>query len=155
YCAGCSGNAGRIRQRGRGEGDEVRRVEIGAIQQIEELGAELDVEAFVDARVFEHGEIPGGETGADESVAAQVAVEADGRRRRDKGLGIEPLTGFSENHAAIEIRIDEGPHGIAVVVVVRWVVAQLGRKRKTRLSGDDAGYRPAAHGGISESLEIV
>src|SRR6266404_3926161 len=50
--AGGAGEAGEICCGGRGEDDEVGDVEIGAAQEIEDFGAELEVEAFADGGFF-------------------------------------------------------------------------------------------------------
>ena len=85
-----------IRGGGRRESDQVGRVEIGAVQQVEKFRAELQSQPFADSRVFQHGEIPGCQARTDESVAAEIAKEAAGGWRRDERVGIEPLAGISE-----------------------------------------------------------
>src|SRR5260370_34015379 len=86
--AGGAGEAGGIGGGGRSEDDEVGSVEIGAVEEIEDFGAELQVEALADGGVFQHGKIPGGQGGADVRIAADVAVKAAGGGRSDKGSGI-------------------------------------------------------------------
>src|SRR3974390_1034123 len=56
--------------------DEVGRVEIGAVQKIEEFGAELKTEALGQSRVFDDGEIPRGQPGAGNDATPCVAPEA-------------------------------------------------------------------------------
>src|SRR6266851_1769562 len=121
--AGGAGEAGGIGGGGRSEDDEVGSVEIGAVEEIENFGAELQVEALADGGVFQHGKIPGGESGTDVGVAANVAVEAAEGGRGDEGAGIEPLIGIAEDDRAGEIGIDEGTNGISCVSVVGGVVA--------------------------------
>ena len=134
-----AGYAGGIGGGGRSEDDQVGGVEVGAVEQVENFGAELQGHAFADAGVFESGEIPGGQAGADVGVATQVAVEAAVGGRSEKGFGVEPLIGIAEDDGAVEIGIQEWAHRIARVAVVRRVVAELRRERETGLRGDDAG----------------
>ena len=47
----------------RREDDQVGRVEVGAVKQIEDFGAKLQGEAFAKLGVFEAAEVPGGEAG--------------------------------------------------------------------------------------------
>src|SRR5690242_9990224 len=44
---------------GRREGDQIWRVEVGAVQQIENFCAELQSQALVQRRCFKRGEVPG------------------------------------------------------------------------------------------------
>ena len=85
--AGGAGDAGRILGGRRSENDQVGRVEVGAVEEVEEFGAELQGEALAELGVFEGAEIPGGEAGADVGVATKIAGEAALGRRCDKGRG--------------------------------------------------------------------
>ena len=155
-CGGCgagdgAGSAGEARARGggRSEHDEVGRIEIGAIKEVEEFGAELEAHAFANRRVFQDGKIPGGQAGADVGVAADVAEETAGGWRADECIGIEPLTRLAEDDGAGECWIQEGTHRITSVAIVGGVVAQLWRERESGLRRDDAGERPAADGSVA------
>src|SRR5215472_3211129 len=141
-----SGRAGRLvaRSGGRGEDNEVGGIEIGAVQKVKDFRAKLQSETLPQGDVFQHREIPGGQSRADVSVAADVSVEAAGRWRSDKRRGIEPLRRSAQNHGATEIWIQERAHGIAGVAIVRRVVAELRREGESRLGGEDASYRPSA-----------
>jgi len=93
--AGCGGGAGDGAggsgdSRG-SEDDQIGRVEVGAVEDIEELSAELEGETFAEGGVLCAGEVPGGEAGATQSIAAEVAVEAAIGWRRQECGGIEPL----------------------------------------------------------------
>src|SRR5579859_734659 len=125
--AGGAGKTCGVSGRGRGEDDQVGGVEVGAIEKIEDFGAKLKAEALADDSVFEDGEVPGGQPGADVGVAADVAVETAIGGRSEKGRGIEPLARFAQDHRAREIGIKERAHGIARVAVVGRVVAELRR----------------------------
>lgn len=104
--------------RGRREDDEIGRVEIGAVQKVEDFRAELQSQAFPKRDLLQNGEIPSGESGADVSVTADVAIKAAGGWRCDKRGGIEPLAGLAEDYGAAERGIEEGTHGITCVTVV-------------------------------------
>ena len=116
--AGGAGDAGRILGGRRSENDQVGRVEVGAVEEVEELGAELQGEALAELGVFEDAEIPGGEAGADVGVATKIAGEAALGRRCDKGRGIEILAGIAGDDFAGEIRIEERAHRVAGVAGV-------------------------------------
>src|SRR5215469_6254772 len=63
HLAGCGGGvgdgAGGSGKSRRCEDDQVRRVEVGAVEEVEELSPELKCEAFVDAGVLLPGKVPG------------------------------------------------------------------------------------------------
>ncbi len=105
--AGGAGDAGWILGGGRSEGDQVGGVEVGAVEEIEDFGAELEGEALAEFGVFEDAEIPGGEAGADVGVAAEIAGETAGGWRSDECGGIEPLVGIAGDDFAGEIGIEE------------------------------------------------
>ena len=142
--AGGARDAGRILGGRWREGDQVWRVEVGAIEQVEDFGAELESEAFAELRVFEDAEVPGGEAGTNVCVATEIAGEAAGGWRRDERGGIEPLARIAGDDFAGEIGIEEWANGIARVAGVAGVVAELRRDREAGLRGDDAGDGPAA-----------
>ena len=144
YGAGGAGDAGYVFCRRRSEDDEVGGVEIGAIEQVEKLGAELQGEAFAELGVLEDAEVPCGEVGADISVAAEISGEAAGGWRSDEGCGIEILVRIAGDDFAGEIGIEEGTHGVARVAGIRGVIAELRCDREAGLGGDDAGDGPAA-----------
>lgn len=77
--------------RGRSEDDEVRGIEIGAVQEVENFRAELQSKVFPKCDVLKDREIPSGKSRADVGVSADVSIEAAGRWRSDKRGGIEPL----------------------------------------------------------------
>src|SRR5260370_39921821 len=131
--AGGAGEAGGIGGGGRSEDDEVGSVEIGAVEEIENFGAELQVEALADGGVFQHGKIPSGQGGTGVGVAANVAVEAAEGGRSDEGSGIEPPIGIAEDDRAGELGIQERTDGIAGVAIVGRVVAELRGEGKAGL----------------------
>src|SRR5215470_5524699 len=135
--------------------DQIRRVEIGAVQEIENLRAELKTEAFCDGGVLEHGKIPCGKSRAGDDVAAGVAVKTACRRRSNEGGGIKPLPGIAQHNGPSEVRIDEGANRIARVAIVGRVVAELRSERETCLEGDDAGERPPADQGARPAGDVA
>src|SRR5271156_5735881 len=56
----------RWRDAGGRKSNGVRETEIGAVQQIEELGAELKVQLFLNMGVFHKRQVPGSKTGTGE-----------------------------------------------------------------------------------------
>src|SRR5580704_7229078 len=127
----------------RREDDQVGRIEVGSVEQIEDFGAKLQREAFTKLRVFEDAEVPGAEAGTNISVAAEVAGESALGRRGDERCGIEILLGVAGDDFAGEIGIEEGAHGVAGIAGVRGVVAELRRDRESGLGSDDARERPS------------
>ena len=81
---GTGNDSGSGRDAGGGENDQVRSVEVGAVEQVEYFRPGLQVEAAAEGCVLECGEIPGSETGAGERVATQVAIEAAAGRRSEE-----------------------------------------------------------------------
>src|ERR1700689_2531729 len=142
--AGGAGDAGRILGGRRRENDQVGRVGVGAVEEVEELGAELQGEALAELGVFEDAEIPGGEAGADVGVATEIAGEAALGRWCDKGRGIEILARIAGDDFAGEVGVEERAHRVAGVAGVGGVVAELRSDREAGLGGDDAGKRPAS-----------
>ena len=63
--------------------------QVGVVEEVEDLGAELQAGAFGDVRGLEEREVPVGEVGAGEGVAAEVADGAVGGR--EEGGGVEEL----------------------------------------------------------------
>ena len=56
---------GRRRNAGRSKDNGIRQVEIGAVEQVENLRAELQIQALTNASVFQRGKIPGGQARSD------------------------------------------------------------------------------------------
>src|SRR5438445_637449 len=83
-----SGAGGRTRRKG----NEVRRVEISAIQQVEELCAKLEIDSFGQLRVLQSREIPGCQAGTNQRVSAQIAIKPAGAWRADEGISIEGIS---------------------------------------------------------------
>jgi len=106
-----------------GEDDGVRRGEVGAVENVEELGAELGVDVFGDLAGFEEREVEVGEVGAGECVAAEVADGAVGGSA--EGVGVEELLGRARVEVAVEVGIDVGADGVAGVAGAGGVVAEL------------------------------
>src|SRR5690348_6773612 len=150
-----SGKTRQICGCGRREDDEVRSVEISAVQEIEKLSAELDAKPLANSCFLQNGKIPSGEPGTSVGVPAGVAKESAGGRRRDKGGGIEPLGGISRHDIPCKVRVEERPHGISGVARVRGVVTKLRREGKSGLRCYDARDGPAAHQSVLPSRQIV
>ena len=67
----------------RGSGNQ----EIGLVQDVKELGAELQVEALGQMKVLIHRHVQLVEVGSAERVAAQIAERILGRRLRERVTG--------------------------------------------------------------------
>jgi hypothetical protein len=74
-----------------GVDDLVGELEVGVVEDVEELGAELQAGALGELGGFEEGEVPVGEAGAGQGVSADVADEAGGGG--GEGVGVEELRG--------------------------------------------------------------
>jgi hypothetical protein len=116
---------GRIRRRLQHGDDQIRRIEVGAVQQIEHLEAQLQRALAAEVHVLERREIDRRQARSRERVAPDGAVEPAVARRRDECRWIEPLSPTAGHHGSGERRIQKRPHRIARVAIVRRVVAQL------------------------------
>ena len=105
------------------------------VEDVEELGAELQAEALGEMRVTRDGEIELGEAGAGERIAGDVAVGAGGGRQ--KRCGVEALLWRARIEDAVEVGVPVGTDGIARVAVAGGVVAELRREGEAGLDGDD------------------
>src|SRR5258708_4847669 len=65
------------------------RIEIGVVEHVEGLGAELEVRAFRDGNVFHQANIPSGEAGAENGAPSCVSGASIGRC--GKCSGVEPF----------------------------------------------------------------
>ena len=122
--------------------NQIWRIEICAIQQIEDLNAKLHILGLVKARVFLERHIPRRETGPNIRVSSKIAKETATVWRSDECVGIEPLIGISQNHRAGKCRIHESADRISRVAVIRRVISQLRSERKTGLRRHDAVHGP-------------
>ena len=82
--------------------DEIRSIEIGAVQEVEDLQPELNVLAFMQACIFQDGQVPRCKTWANQRISPKIAVESAVIWRSDKRVGIEPLIRISEHDRACE-----------------------------------------------------
>src|SRR5713101_3995033 len=82
-----SGSAGYSRGR---ENDQIRRIEIGAVQEVEDFRTKLKAQAFPKGDVFQDRKIPGGQARPDQRVSAKVAIESAVRRGCQKSTGVKP-----------------------------------------------------------------
>ena len=105
--------------------NEVRSIEVGAIEEIEKFGAKLQAQPLMKGYVFQNGEIPRREAWADERVSSEIAVESAGGGRGYERAGVEPLRRLAENGGSSKTWIYERSHGIPCVAIVRRVVAEL------------------------------
>src|ERR1035437_7088390 len=124
--------------------DEIGGVEVGSIQEIEDLRSELEVQVFVYVRLFQHGEIPGSQARPNVGVSPDISKKAAVVRLRYEGVWIEPLTWISEHHRACESGIEKRSNRITRIPAVRSVVTKLGSEWKPGLGGHDAIQRPSA-----------
>src|ERR1700680_188133 len=122
-------------------GDEGRGVEIGGVQEIENLQAELQARSLGYVRILERGEIPRRQTRTRVAIPPHIAIETAVARRRNEGIGVEPLVRIPRRHRSRECGIEKRPDRIARITVVRRVVAELWRQRESRLHARD-GVQP-------------
>ena len=119
------------------------------VKNVEEFGAELQVEPLGDVGVFHRGEIQLLEPRSDKRVAPHIAVgSVDGGahsdRWGDEGVGVEPLADRVRIEVAGEVRVPTGTDRIARVTVAGRVITELRREREAGLDGDDGAGGPAA-----------
>jgi len=149
---GC-GLAGCVALRGAGGDDDlVRRGEVGVVEDVEELGAELGVETLAEPGGFVQREVEVGEVGADEGVATEVAEGSIGRCA--EGGGVEKLLRRMRVEIAVEVGVDVGADRVAGVSAAGGVVAELRREREAGLDSCDGAQRPAADGAVGEAVEV-
>ena len=87
---------GRQHSRGRREDDRVRIVEIGAIENIEQLGPELKVEPLREQEFFGHGEIGFREAGSLQEIARRGAVRVGQRLNERVRVEILPRAALDD-----------------------------------------------------------
>src|SRR5208282_2543287 len=109
---GAGDRSRRSRQPGGGKDNEIGRVEIGPVQQVEDLRTKLQGNALTQVRVLNGGKVPGRQAGAVQVVPRGVAEESTVGWRLKKSSGGEPLRGRADNRVAGEIWIGELPDGI-------------------------------------------
>ena len=91
------------------------RVEIGAIQQVENLGAKLEREALADCgRVLKVEKSHVARPGPMKRVPPEISVEPAVVRRRMKRVRIEPLRRIAEDDGAREAGLTNGRTGLRV-----------------------------------------
>ena len=135
-----------------GEDDRVGRGEVGVVEDVEEFSAELGAEALADLGGFVQREVEIGETGADQGVAAQIAVGSVGGRT--EGCCVEVLSGRAGIELAVEVGVEVGTDRIAGVAVAGGVVAELRREGEAGLDGRDPAEGPAADGAVDYGVEV-
>ena len=129
---------------GCGVDHRVRGIEVGVIERVEELGAELKADVFGKLEFPRQGQIRGGESGSLEDVAAGVAIRS--RQRLDERGGIEILVGPTFNHRAGKVGVQGRPNRVAAVTIVRGVIRQLRSEGQAGLQGLDSAQLPTAEG---------
>src|SRR5690348_12478728 len=110
------------------KGDQIWRVEIGTIQQVEKFGAKLQIEPFGEPRVLESRKVPSCEAGTNQRVSAQIAIKTAAAWRTNKRFRIEPLAWIPQNYGARECGIHKRTDRISRVSIIGGVVAELGSK---------------------------
>jgi molybdopterin-binding protein len=93
-CARQSGRVGRGRWR---KHNEIRRIEIRAVQQVENLRAKLHVQALAKSRVIQHRKIPGREARPEYLCP---------RCRKPDGLPAQVIVSIGEQHITSIINAD-------------------------------------------------
>ena len=101
-----------------GEDGLTWRAQVGAVEDVEELRAELEPDTLVDLRGLGKRQVQIVVAGTGERIAAQVADRAVGGR--GEGVGVEELRGLLGGAAtgvelAGEVGVDVGADGVAAV----------------------------------------
>src|ERR1700758_251306 len=71
-----------------GTGDERWHLEVGTIEKIERLSAELHVEPVGNVGVLHKGEVKVFETGSGEDIAPRIPTQVDARWKAEAGIAI-------------------------------------------------------------------
>src|SRR5207249_9664271 len=85
---------------------------------------------LTNAGVLKCREIPGGKSGANQSIAANVPVKTKIRgyvAGREKRVGVEPLAWLTKDNGSGEVWVEKRTHRIARIAVPGRVVAELRR----------------------------
>src|SRR6266852_9903096 len=115
--------------------NQIGGVEVGAVQEIEKLRAELQVQAFVNSGFLHRREIPGSQPRANVRVSPNISEKSAVVRLGDEGSGIEPLAWVPEGYRTRKRGIQKRANRVACISVVRRVVTKLGSEGKPRLRG--------------------
>src|SRR5256884_8450501 len=99
------------------------------IENVEELGAELQVQPFGKCQFLGQRQVCLNQTGTRQDVSPRVAISPS--KWLDKRTGIKVQAGPSQNHGTCKIGVQRRPDRIACVTVVRGVVRQLRSKRRS------------------------
>jgi hypothetical protein len=120
------------------------------VEDVEELGAELGVEAFGELRGLQEGSVEVDEVGAGEGVAAKIA---DGSCcGGEEGGGVEELGGCAGIEIAVEVGVDVGADGVACVAGAGGVVAELWGEGEAGLKRGDGAYGPSGDEAVGEGV---
>ena len=134
---------------------------IRVIQNVEKLGAKLNIEAIrdpLDVVVLEQGEIEGHQSGSNECVPAQIPAERHGIRDR-KALGLDVADGIPRIHQRTATRPGNEIRDINVWVSAFYPesVAPKTRSERHACAGlEHASYLPAwQEGAILSALDAI
>jgi hypothetical protein len=145
----------RIRRRRRCKYNQVRRIKISSVQQIEKLRAKLQREPLADPRILQHRVVPCHQPRSTKRIPSQIPVKSARGWRPNKRRRIKPLRRVSRHNVSRKIRIHKRPYWISRVPIVRGVIAQLWRDRESRLCSNDARHRPPAHQSARPAFQTV
>src|SRR5712691_6194618 len=127
-------------------GGVYRHVEIGVIEEVEEVSAKLQADALLETHLFRAGEIKilQGRTAHD--IASRVSVCSRGRQGKHTGR-IEPCSGVSGRQTArFDARVQVRPIGWKIRPVLRVIeTPKVGGERRARYERDNATEAPASH----------
>src|SRR6267154_6411467 len=123
-----------------------RHVEIGVIEEVEEVSAKLQAEMLLETHLFRDGEIKilQGRTAHD--IASRVSVCSRGRQGKHTGR-IEPCSGVSGRQTArFDARVQVRPIGWKIRPVLRVIeTPKVGGARRARYERDNTTEAPASH----------
>src|SRR5258708_4233444 len=138
---------GRDRTRRRKCADD-RQPEVGMVDQVEELGAKLKVEAFHQAKGLEQRSVYREQAGAFENVPARISVEAGHRQK--ECMRIEPFSLLPYDDRPAESRIERNAIRVSGVPAPGLIESHQRREGETTLRGDNSIQLPAAEKCIPE-----
>src|SRR5258706_2448560 len=129
-----------------------RHVEVGVIEEVEEVSAKLHANALTETHLFRDVEIRilQGRTAHD--IASRVSVFSRGRQGEDTGQ-IEPCSRVSSRQAArFDAMVQVRPIGWKIRPVLRVIeTPKVGGERRARYERDNTTQAPASHPFVRET----
>src|ERR1700733_12251602 len=121
----------------------VRRCEVGVVEHVEKLRAELCAPPLMDRGPLGQRQVQLRKSRPGQRIAAETPERS--RVRRTEGSRVEPLLHCLGIERPTKAGSKIGTHGVARIPVAGRVVAQLRREGETALQGRDPTQLPAVH----------